>query len=86
VYRDSGTLKGRAKMSANGPKTLSVPEAGWIYYGLRSAKASYQAAKRGDIPTIKVGNRLRVPVVAMDAKLAEAGRCNRANEGNKVAA
>lgn len=59
-------------MSESRPKTLSVPEAGWIYYGLRSAKASYQAAKRGEILTIKVGKLLRVPIVAMDAKLAEA--------------
>jgi hypothetical protein len=49
-------------------KTLSVPDAGREYFGL-SRNGSYEAAKRGDIPTIKVGKLLRVPVVAMEAKL-----------------
>jgi hypothetical protein len=52
-------------------KTMSVPEAGKEYYGL-ARNASYAAAKRGDIPTIRVGNLLRVPVRAMEAKLDEA--------------
>ena len=37
-------------------KTLSVPEAGRIYFDL-GMNASYEAAKRGDIPTIKIGGR-----------------------------
>jgi hypothetical protein len=78
--------RGARQMDANEPKTLSVPEAGRIYYGLRSAKASYRAAKRGEIPTIKVGNRFRVPVAAMEARLAEVVRGNRAEEDSKVAA
>jgi len=53
------------------PKTLSVPEAGRRYFGL-SRGASYEAAKRGDIPTMKIGKLLRVSVVAMDRKLEEA--------------
>jgi hypothetical protein len=51
-------------------KTIDVETAGRIYFGL-SRGASYDAAKRGDIPTIKVGRLLRVPVVAMERKLAE---------------
>lgn len=54
-------------------KTLSVPEAGSIYFGL-SRHGSYKAAARGDLPTIRVGKLLRVPVVAMERKLAEAGQ------------
>jgi hypothetical protein len=54
-------------------KTMSVPEAGRIYFEL-SRNASYEAAHRGDIPTIRVGHLLRVPVVAMERKLNEAGR------------
>ena len=50
------------------PLTISVPEAGKRYYGL-SRDGSYVAAKRGDIPTVKVGRLLRVPVAAMDRKL-----------------
>jgi len=53
-------------------QTLSVPEAGRHYYDL-SKNASYAAAKRGDIPTIRVGRLLRVPVVAMERRLDEAG-------------
>jgi len=53
------------------PKTLTVPMAGEIYYGL-GRNASYEAAKRGDIPTIKVGRLLRVPVAAMEKRLEQA--------------
>lgn len=51
-------------------KTLSVPDAGRIYFGL-SKNGSYAAAERGDIPTIRVGRLLRVPVAAMERKLEE---------------
>jgi len=54
------------------PKTLSVPEAGRRYFGL-SRNASYDAARRGDIPTIPVGRLLRVPIRALERKLDEAG-------------
>jgi hypothetical protein len=53
----------------NAPLTLSVPEAGQKYFGL-SRNGSYAAADRGDIPTIRVGRLLRVPVAAMEALLA----------------
>jgi len=53
------------------PKTITVPEAGWSYFGL-SRNASYSAAKNGIIPTIKVGRLLRVPIVAMEQILASA--------------
>jgi hypothetical protein len=54
------------------PKTLTVPEAGRVYFDL-GRNASYEAARRGDIPTIKIGRLLRVPVGAMERKLEEAG-------------
>jgi hypothetical protein len=50
------------------PKTISVPDAGRIYFGL-SRNASYAAAARGQIPTIKIGSRLRVPIVALEKML-----------------
>jgi hypothetical protein len=50
------------------PKTLSVPEAGKIYYDL-GRNAAYEAAKRGDIPTIKIGKLKRVSVRVMEAKM-----------------
>jgi hypothetical protein len=54
------------------PKTLTVPEAGRRYFDL-GRNASYEAARRGDIPTIRIGRLLRVPVVAMERKLERAG-------------
>jgi hypothetical protein len=55
------------------PKTMSVPEMGKKYLGL-GRNASYEAARRGDIPTIRIGRLLRGIVVAMERKLEEAGR------------
>jgi hypothetical protein len=52
----------------NEPLTLDVPTAGKRYYNL-GRDASYSAARRGDLPTIRVGRNLRVPVRAMDAKI-----------------
>ena len=53
-------------------KTLTVPEAGRRYFDL-GRNASYEAARRGDIPTIRIGRLLRVPVVALERKLERAG-------------
>jgi excisionase family DNA binding protein len=47
------------------PLTISVPEAGKKYLNL-SRDGSYAAASRGEIPTIRVGRLLRVPVRAME--------------------
>jgi excisionase family DNA binding protein len=51
--------------------TMSVPAAGARYLGLKPARA-YQAAARGEIPTIRIGRLLRVPVAAMDRLLQRA--------------
>lgn len=48
--------------------TMSVPEAGMNFYGL-SFNGSYQAASRGEIPTIEIGRKKRVPTVALATKL-----------------
>jgi hypothetical protein len=50
------------------PKTLSVPEAGRRYFNI-SRNASYEAAHRGEIPTIPVGRLLRVPVRRLERML-----------------
>ena len=50
------------------PLTMSVPEAGKKYFDL-SRDSSYRAAERGEIPTIRVGRLLRVPVRAMERLL-----------------
>jgi hypothetical protein len=54
-------------------KTLPVPVAGRRYFDL-GKNASYEAVKRGEIPVIKIGSRLRVPVIALERMLAEAGK------------
>ncbi len=53
------------------PHVLSVPKAGRKYFGLGRA-ASYEAARRGDIPIIRIGRKLFVPVQAIERMLAEA--------------
>jgi len=58
-------------MSQDDPLTISVPEAGKKYFGL-CRNAAYDAAARGEIPTIKVGRLLRVPVRAMERMLDSA--------------
>jgi hypothetical protein len=52
-------------------KSLSVPTAGKKYFGLSRA-SSYAAAARGDLPTIRIGRRLCVPVVALERMLDQA--------------
>jgi hypothetical protein len=50
------------------PLTISVPEAGKRYFGL-CRNAAYDAAARGEIPTIRIGRLLRVPVRALERML-----------------
>jgi len=51
------------------PKTISVPAAGRRYFGL-GKNASYAAAARGEIPIIRIGSRLRVPIAALERMMA----------------
>ena len=76
--RRSGSAQARqsrknARAPSEFPLTLSVPEAGKRYFGM-SKNASYAAAARGDIPTVRIGKLLRVPVRAMEALLDSASR------------
>ena len=48
-----------------------VPEAGALL-GL-NRNAAYAAAKRGDLPTIRIGKLLRVPKLAFEQMLQRAG-------------
>jgi hypothetical protein len=58
---------------AEEPKTLTVPEAGRRYFGL-GRNASYEAVKRKQIPVIRIGKLLRVPVMALERMLEEASQ------------
>lgn len=60
-------------MANEQPMTISVPEAGKKYFGI-AQNAAYAAAARGEIPTIKVGRLLRVPVRALEAMIDDACR------------
>ena len=55
------------------PITISVPEAGKRYFDL-GRNAAYAAADRGDLPTIKIGRLLRVPVRALERMLDKASQ------------
>ena len=66
-----------ASNEAGPVKTMSVPQAGKQYFDL-GKNASYAAAARREIPVIKIGGRLRVPVIALERMLAEAGSKNAA--------
>ena len=50
---------------------MTVLEAGKKYFGI-GRSASYEAARRREIPTIKIGRKLLVPVAAVERKLADA--------------
>jgi Helix-turn-helix domain len=54
------------------PLTMTVPEAGKRFFNL-SRNAAYAAAARGEIPVVKIGRLLRVPVRACERMLEEAG-------------
>ena len=58
-------------MTEEAPLTISVPAAGKKYFGL-SRNGAYDAAARGDLPTIRIGRLLRVPVRALERMLDRA--------------
>ena len=55
-------------METKTPKTISVPEAGKRYFDL-AKNAAYAAAKSGELPVIRIGGRLRVPVCQLEQML-----------------
>ncbi|MCP1969784.1 DNA-binding protein [Bradyrhizobium elkanii] len=62
-------LKKNAELEALLSKpTASVPEVGRICYGL-SRNGSYDAVRRGEIETIRVGRLLKAPTAPLRKKL-----------------
>ena len=59
-------------MITDEPVVYTVVEAGAKLRLGRSG--AYEAARRGDIPTIRIGRRLLVPKVALDRMLAAVGQ------------
>lgn len=60
--------------------TISVPDAGRLFFGL-ARNASYDAAKAGDFPTIRVGGRIVVPVVPIAQRLGLQTNIGKASAG-----
>jgi excisionase family DNA binding protein len=61
-------------------KTISVEEAAKILgIGRNSA---YEAARNGQLPVIKIGKLLRIPVVALERMLEEARPNPQPRDGN----
>lgn len=59
-------------------RTLSIPEASQeLGIGRSSA---YEAARRGELPTIRIGHRLLVPRAALDRMLGEEDYGNRPSD------
>ena len=50
------------------PMTLTIQEAGKVCFGL-CRNASYAAARRGELPTVKIGRLYCVPIRALEAQL-----------------
>lgn len=57
--------------------TISVPDAGAVFFGL-SRNGSYEAARRGDFPTIKIGKKIVVPVAPLAERLGLRSTAGRA--------
>ncbi|WP_409568315.1 helix-turn-helix domain-containing protein [Methylobacterium sp. E-041] len=55
------------QLSGTARKTISVEEAG-RQLGI-SRNTAYEAAGRGEIPTIRIGRRMLVPVIAFERLL-----------------
>ena len=55
------------------PFTMSIPAAGKRYLGL-GRNASYEAAKRGDLPIVEIGRLKRVLVRVLETRLEGAPR------------
>jgi excisionase family DNA binding protein len=64
-------------------ETVSVPEAGAIL-GL-GRNGSYEAVRRGDIPAIRLGKKLRVPKAVLERMLNSAETGWRARQPAAVA-
>jgi excisionase family DNA binding protein len=52
--------------------TISVPEAGQVL-GLER-KSAYNAARRGELPTLRIGRRVLVPTAALLRMLEDASQ------------
>ena len=68
------TRGSKAPQAGEAPATklLTVPEAGRIFFGL-SRNGAYEAARRGELPVVRIGRKVWVSVPAIERMIAEAG-------------
>jgi len=59
-------------MNKDAPATISVPEAG-RQLGI-SRNSAYEAVRRGELPVVRFGRLIRVPMAALERLLANAGK------------
>jgi excisionase family DNA binding protein len=71
IHHKGASVVTKPPRESNARLVYEVPEAGEML-GL-NRNAAYAAAKRGDIPVIRIGKLLRVPKVAFDQMLERAG-------------
>jgi len=64
--------RGEGAWESTTAKLLSVPEAGRQYFGL-SRNGSYEAARRGELPVVRIGRKVWASVPAIERMIAEAG-------------
>ena len=67
---DRGRDQSEPDKVVGAPKTMSIPEAGHLYFGL-SKNGSYDAAQRGEIPYFRVGRLKRVSIAKMEQMMLE---------------
>jgi hypothetical protein len=65
------------------PPTMPVPEAGRKYFNL-GRNASYAAAARGEIPTIKIGGRIFAAVSALERMIEQADQIKSATKPKTI--
>jgi excisionase family DNA binding protein len=66
-------------LTTDRPLTCSVPEAGRML-GLGRCSA-YEAARKGELPVIRIGKLLRVPITAIERMVEQAGNHSTAKLG-----
>ena len=75
------SIEEEVKVDSTIKQILSVQEAAAILGLGRSA--AYEAVRRGDIPTIKIGRRHLVPKLALERLLKEGIRASRGDQGEE---
>jgi hypothetical protein len=66
------TMETRQMTIETNEKTISVPEAGRRYFDIKKPGWLLRRSPPGDIPTIRIGRRIRVPVRALERMLDNA--------------